>query len=786
MIRNYLKIAWRNLVKNKAHSAINIVGLAVGMTIAMLIGLWIWDELSFDKYHQHYNRIGQVMTTQTANGETGTFSSTVVPLSNELRTKYAGDFKLTALTWDANYILATGDKKISQRGMWAEPDMPFMLSLVMLKGSYGNFQDPSSFIISQSVAKALFGDAEPISKVVRINNKINLKVAGVYQDLPRNTSFYETKVILPWGNKANWWNAQTTAWDNHACSLYVLMNDHADFDKVSAKIRNVTKPHFKMNDEVMQVHPMSRWHLYSEFQNGRSVGGRIQFVWLFGIIGLFILLLACINFMNLSTAKSEKRAKEVGIRKAIGSVRGQLIRQFLSESLLVAFSALILTIILTALVIPYFNNIADKDVAIPWANPVFWLFTLSFTIFTGLISGSYPAFYLSSFNPVKVLKGTFRIGRFASVPRKVLVVVQFTVSVVLIIGTVVVLRQIQFAKNRPVGYSRAGLITVEMNTPEIYGHYEVMRTELLQTGAVEDMAESNSTTTQIWSNNGGFNWLGKPAGYDPLFGTISVTYDFGHTVGWQVIEGRDFSRNFPTDTGAFILNESAVKLSGIKKPVGKIMNWNGKDHVITGVVKDMVMESPYNKTRATIFLMDPYWINFMTVRIKPTMPIRDALNKIAPVFKKYNPGSPFEYKFNDDEYARKFSDEERIGNLATIFAVLAIFISCLGLFGLASFVAEQRVKEIGVRKVLGASVANLWRLLSTEFVVLVFISLLIAVPLAYYFMQRWLQGYQYKTIMSWWIFVLAGAGAIIITLLTVSFQAIKAALANPVKSLRSE
>ncbi|WP_183567611.1 ABC transporter permease [Mucilaginibacter sp. SP1R1] len=786
MIRNYIKIAWRNLVKNKTHSAINIVGLSVGMAIAMLIGLWIWDELSFDKYHQSYERVGQVMVTQTANGETGTYPSIVVPLSNELRTKYAGDFKLTALTWESAHILAVGDKKISQNGMWAESDLPAILSLVMVKGNYTGFNDPSSMVISQSVARALFGNADPVNKVVLIDNKTNMKVAGVYQDLPHNTTFYAIKFMMPWNNPANWWKTQSAAWDNHGAHLFVLMNAHADFDKVSAKIKGITRPHFKMLDESLLVHPMSKWHLYSEFKNGASVGGRIQFVWLFGTIGLFVLLLACINFMNLSTAKSEKRAREVGIRKAIGSVRKQLIGQFLSESLLVVMLSLLITILLVVLTIPYFNHIADKEVALPWSNPLFWLLTLSFTLFTGLVSGSYPAFYLSGFNPVKVLKGTFRVGRFASVPRKVLVVLQFTVSIILIIGTVVVLRQIRFAKNRPVGYSRAGLITLEMNTPEIYGHYEALRNDLIQTGAVENMAESNSTTTQVWSNNSGFNWNGKPADFDPTFGTIAVTYDFGKTVGWKIVAGRDFSRSFPTDTGAFILNETALKMSGIKNPIGKIMHWSGKDHVITGIVKDMVMESPYNKTVGTVFLMNPGWVNFMTVRIKPTMPIHDALSKIEPVFKKYNPGSPFEYKFNDDEYARKFSDEERIGNLASVFAVLAIFISCLGLFGLASFVAEQRTKEIGVRKVLGASVANLWRLLSTEFVMLVAISLLVSVPLAYYFMERWLQAYQYRAVISWWIFVFAGAGAITITLITVSFQAIKAALANPVKSLRSE
>jgi len=490
--------------------------------------------------------------------------------------------------------------------------------------------------------------------------------------------------------------------------------------------------------------------------------------------------------MNLSTARSEKRAKEVGIRKAIGSARGQLIRQFMSESILVAFLSFLLTILLVSLAIPYFNHIADKEVAMPWASPMFWLITLVFTFFTGLVAGSYPALYLSSFKPIKVLKGTFRVGRLAALPRKILVVVQFTVSIVLIIGTIIVFRQIQFAQNRPVGYTREGLITVDMNTPDIYHHYDILRNDLIQTGAVKDMAESNSAATQVWSNNSGFNWIGKAPGFDPTFGTIAVTADFGNTIGWKIIAGRDFSRNNPADTGAFILNESAVKLSGIKDPVGKTMTWLGKTHVITGVVKNMIMESPYKQMVATVFHMQPDWVNKITIRINPAIPMQDALKKIEPVFKQHNPGSPFSYKFVDEEYAKKFSDEQRVGELATIFSVLAIFISCLGLFGMASFMAEQRVKEIGVRKVLGASVFNLWRLLSKDFVGLVGISLIIASPVAYYFMHKWLQNYTYRASISWWTFVITAAGALLITILTVSYQSLKAAMVNPVKSLRSE
>jgi putative ABC transport system permease protein len=786
MIRNYFKIAWRNLIKSKGYSLINISGLGVGMAVAILIGLWIRDEVSFDTYHKNHDRLGQVLTTSTYNGKTETGASIVVPLANELRTKYGSDFKDMSLIWEPTNILAFGEKKISQRGLWAQAGLPDMLTLKMLKGSNASFKDASTVLLSQSVALALFGDADPINKAIKVDNKTDMKVGGVFEDLPRNTTFGETKYLLPWDNEANRWNKKTSAWDDHGSSMLVQLNEHADFTRTTEKIRDIPKQHLKEGNEEILIHPMSKWHLYSEFKNGKVAGGRMEFVWLFGIIGVFVLLLACINFMNLSTARSEKRAKEVGIRKAIGSLRGQLMWQFLSESLLVALVALVFAIIMVQLCLPFFNSLADKTISLPWASPPFWLSVLGFTFFTGLVSGSYPAFYLSGFNPVKVLKGTFRVGRFASLPRKVLVVIQFSVSIILIVGTIIVFRQIQFAKSRPVGYTRDGLITIVMNTPELYQHYNALRDDLIRTGAVENMAESNSSATEIWSNNYGFDWKGKSPGDDPFFGTIAVTHDFGKTVGWKVVQGRDFSRQFQTDTGAFVLNESAVKLSGLKDPVGQTMKRNGKDQLIIGVVKDMVMESPYKPTIATIFHMQYGWVNLITVKIKPTVPMRDALIKIESVFKTYNPGSPFEYKFISDEYARKFSDEQRIGSLAAFFAVLAIFISCLGLFGLASFVAEQRTKEIGLRKVLGATVVNIWKMLSKDFVTLVAISCLIAIPIAWHFLAQWLQRYEYRTEISWWIFVAACTGALAITLLTVSFQAIKAAIANPVKSIRTE
>jgi ABC-type antimicrobial peptide transport system permease subunit len=795
MIRNYLTIAVRNLIRNKAYSFINIGGLAIGMAVALLIGLWIWDEVSFDTYHQNYDRLAQVMDTKTFNGETSTSQAVAIPLANELRTKYGSDFKRMALVFPSfTHILAIGDKKIAQPGVWAQPDLPEMLTLAMRQGKRDALKDPSSALLAQSLAEALFGKADPMGKVVKLDNRTYVKVAGVFEDLPRNTTFQDTKLFLSWNkvvNDLSWVKEAEQQWDTQHWWLFVELNDHVDIAKLNARIKGIEqriKPESK--PEVL-LHPMAKWHLYSEFKNGQSVGGRIQLIWLFGIIGGFVLLLACINFMNLSTARSEKRAKEVGIRKAVGSVRGQLISQFLSESVLVAFLALVLMIGLVTFVLPLFNKLADKSLVISWSDPTLCLIILAFTLLTGVLAGSYPAFYLSSFESVKVLKGngpTFRIGRFASVPRQALVVVQFTVSISLIIGTVVIYQQIQHAKNRPVGYTREGLITIQKNTPELFQvSYQAIRNDLLQSGAVDNMAYTSAKSTDTPAGNTDFEWRGKEPGTSALIQTVGVSHDYGKTMGWKILQGRDFSRQYVSDSSALILNETAAKLMGFSQSaIGEIVRWGGKPRRVVGVVKDLVMESPYHPIQPCLFLLDYEWGNFITIRLKPSLPTREALAKIEPVFKTYNPGSPFEFKFIDEEYARKFSDEERIGNLGTVFAVLAILISCLGLFGLASFVAEQRTKEIGVRKVLGASLLNVWGLLSKDFIILVVIAFFIATPTAYYFLQKWLANYEYRVAISWWIFIGSGASALGITLLTVSFQTIKAALINPVKSLRSE
>jgi ABC-type antimicrobial peptide transport system permease subunit len=501
--------------------------------------------------------------------------------------------------------------------------------------------------------------------------------------------------------------------------------------------------------------------------------------------------------MNLSTARSEKRAKEVGIRKTLGSIKTQLVGQFLSESFLVVLLAFVFSILFVLLSLSWFSQLADKDISLPFLNPAFWAIIIVFVLFTGIIAGLYPALYLSSFKPAKVLKGILKSGRFGSIPRKVLVVVQFTVSVVLIVGTIIVYQQIQYARNRPVGYNRQGLVSVPMNDPNYQGKYDVIKAELLNTGMVTHVALSSNPVTQVYNNSGGFSWRGRDPQKDNDFSIFNVTHDFGSTVGWQFLTGRDFSKDFGTDSAGVIINETAAKYMGLKNPVGEQLVHNGglwspggssQSWKIIGVIKDMVVNSPYEPVKQTLFFLDYNYLSSgqMTFKLKATVSAGEALPKVAAVFKKIVPTASFDYKFVDEEFALKFSQEERIGKLSGTFAILAIFISCLGLFGLASFVAEQRTKEIGIRKVVGASVFSLWKLLSKDFIVLVFISCLIAIPVAYYYMHDWLLKYQYRTKVTWDVFVVAIGLALMITLLTVSFQAIKAASANPVKSLRSE
>lgn len=799
MFKNYLKIAWRNLKKNKGYSAINIGGLALGMAVTLIIGLWIQDQLSYNAYFTKKDRIAQVFQSQTFNSETGTGPAIPRPLEKALRDGYSDNFKhLVMSSWNESHHLNYGEKSLSKTGNFMQREAPEMLDLKILKGEKDGLREINSIMLSESVANAIFGDEDPIGKVIKVSSQYDMEVSAVYEDIPVNNSFNDTEFLMPWEKYLSvreWVKNAEDQWGNNSFQMFVQIADNTTMENVTKTIINVKKD---LNEDTAEFNPqiflfpMKDWYLRSNFENGKQSGGRIKYVWLFGIIGAFVLLLACINFMNLSTARSERRAKEVGIRKSIGSQRNQLINQFLSESFLVVVFAFFIAVLITLLSLDGFNDLAKKEISFPWGNGIFWLGSLGFILFTALVAGSYPALYLSSFRPVDVLKGTFKAGKYAGLPRKILVVVQFTVSVAFIIGTVIVMQQINHAKNRPVGYDKEGLVQIPTFSQDFEGKYDLMRSEFLNSNAVVEMSSSSSPTTQIWSNRGGFEWEGKPEGFQEDLAWTEVSHDYAKSLNLKIVQGRDFSREFASDTNAILINQTALKYMGLKDPIGKFLKDDDEEDPepplkIIGVVEDMITQSPYEPVKQGVYVFDKEGnSSFYNLRLNPKQSASQNLAVIERVFKEHFPDIPFQYDFVDAEYGEKFASEERIGTLSGIFTALAILISCLGLFGLTSFVAEQRTKEIGVRKVLGASVFNVWNMLSKDFLKLVIISCFIAIPISYYIMNGWLQDYPYRVILEWWIFVLAVVGALAITILTVSFQAIKAANANPVNSLRTE
>ncbi len=799
MFSNYIKIAWRNLLKNKGYSIINIGGLALGMAVTLIIGLWIEDELTYNDYFENRDTIAQVYQSQTFNNQTGTGPAIPLPLEPALRDGYGDNFKyLVMSSWTQDSYLQFGETNISRPGNYMQREAPLLLNLNILKGDRDGLRELNSIMLSESTSDALFGQVDPIGKTIRLSNEIDLMVSAVYEDIPTNNSFDDTEYIIPWDkyvSSRDWIKNSLDNWGNNSFQMFVQLAENTTFEGVTDAIIDVKKNSDadveEYNPRIFLL-PMEDWHLRSNFDNGIQTGGRIKYVWLFGFIGAFVLLLACINFMNLSTARSEKRAKEVGIRKSIGSQRGQLIYQFLSESFLVVLFAYVIAVAIVLLCLNGFNDLARKEILFPWTNVTFWLISAGFVIFTALLAGSYPALYLSSFRPVDVLKGTFKAGRYAGLPRKILVVVQFTVSVAFIIGTVIVMQQINYAKNRPVGYDKEGLVQVPTMSQDFSGKYDLMRDQFLASGAVIEMSASSSPTTRIWSNRSGFTWEGKPEGFQEDLAWTEVTPEYAKSLNLKIVEGRDFSRDFASDSLGVLINETAKKELGMENPVGKFLKDTDEEDPappmkIIGVVEDMIAQSPYEPVKQGVYVFDRFDnSSYYNLRLNPDKSATENIATIERVFKSQFPDLPFQYDFVDEQYGQKFASEERIGTLSGIFTALAILISCLGLFGLTSFVAEQRTKEIGVRKVLGASVFNVWNMLSKDFLKLVIISCFIAVPIAYYIMNGWLQEYPYRIILKWWIFALAMLGAMGVTVLTVSFQAIKAARQNPVKSLRTE
>jgi predicted permease len=793
MIKNYLILAIRQLRRNRGYSFINIFGLAAGMAIALVIGIWAADELSVDQHFPDGNRIVQIVQNQWPKGQTTEKTppqytgTTVSPALNPWLKKatYGDVFAQTAMTlWAGDHLLVNGEKSIVRTGTSAEYTFPQIFGYHFLHGNAESMRDPNTALISRSTAIALYGAENAVGKTFMYENRRPFTVGGVYADQPVNSTLKEFEFFISMANEETAWVRSINSFNDHDCRMFARLAGNVTPQQATARIKNLCTPYVDFAYENYKVFPYQSMYLH--FDENSSVGeGRVVYVKMLSIIGVFILLLACINFMNLATARSERRAKEVGIRKTVGSLRTHLIAQFLGESVLLAVLSFVLAIVIAALTLPLFSDLSGKALSFPFTSALFWTTALGCTLLTGLLAGSYPAFYLSSFRPVKVLKGAFKAGKGAGIPRKVLVVAQFSISLALIIGTIVVFRQIGYAKDQPIGYAQAGLITVPDNTHQLDANFEVLRKALLNTGAVANIANSSAELTGFYRNNQ-LEWEGMTEETHNLtFRDLNVNADFGPTIGWTILRGRDFSREHLTDSTAVIVNETALRILGFKDPIGKTIKHWGKPYTIIGVSKDMISNSPYFPVQPAVFLGDGGHSVF-TIRLKPGVPVRTALAAIEPVFKQFNPASPFIYSFLDDEYQKKFVTESRIGNLATVFSGLAILISCLGLFGLASFTAEQRTKEIGVRKVLGAGVLRLWATLSGDFLKLVVLSMAIAMPLIAWVMHSWLQNYVLHTDLSAGVFVIAGIGMMAVTLATVSFQAVRAALANPVKSLRSE
>jgi putative ABC transport system permease protein len=790
MLKNYFKIAIRNLKRSKGFSFINISGLAIGMASAALILLWIQNELSHDKFHEKIDRIYTTNNRDKFNGEIWAWSNSPKILGPTLKMNYKEDVEDVVRVNFAIFLFNVGDNHLTLRGNFVDPGFLSVFSFPLIEGNSKALSTPYSIVVTQKMAKKLFGDQDAMGKVVRIDSVDNFTVTGVLRDLPNNTAF-DFEYLLPWSYMKKL-GQDDEAWGNNSVNTYVLLKPGISQKSFDAKIKNITISHTAntkspSTTEVFTQLFKDQW-LYSKAENGKYVGGRIEQVKLFGIIAAFILLIACINFMNLSTARSEKRAKEVGIRKVVGAQKKWLIAQFIGESILLAFLAGILAIVIVQISLGGYNTLVGKELYLDFSNPYFWLAGIAFILFTGLLAGSYPAFYLSSYKPAKVLKGTFKSGNSLVTPRKILVVMQFTFAIVLIICTVIVVNQIKYAQGRDAGYKKDKLVYTFIQGDN-NKNYDLIKNELISSGTAVAVTKSMSPITQRWSDSWGFTWPGsKPGDNKTDFTRFSADADFVKTMGVQLVAGRDIDiKNYPTDSTAMLLNETAVKIMKLKNPVGTIVTEDEGDrwHVV-GVIKDFVFESPYQKIQQLMVCGPKNWFNVIHYKLSPAMPTEKALASAAKIFDKYNPGYGFDYHFVDEEYARKFEEEKRIGTLAGLFAALTIFISCLGLFGLATYMAENRIKEIGVRKVLGASVASITTLLSKDFLKLVIISFIIASPVAWYAMDTWLQSYSYRVNIEWWVFALTAIISIAIAILTVSYQAIKAAIANPVKSLRTE
>lgn len=785
MFKNYLKITWRNLVKNKSFTAINIAGLAIGMASAALILFWVQNEVSYDRFHEKNDRLYTMYNRSKFDGKLWCWNTTPKPMMKALKQDYPQVGEASRNTANS-FLFSVGDKRLNLQGNFVDPDFLTMFSFPLLKGNrLKALNDMKSIVLTEKTAKALFGNEDAYGKTIKIDSVDYFTVTGIMKDLPNNTRF-KFGYLMPWKYWEKINGGEEKNWGNNSVQTYITLKPGVTEAFFNARVKDITRSHSDIKDIDVFVHPASKWRLYSKFEEGKQVGGKIETVKLFSIIAGFILLIACINFMNLSTARSETRAKEVGIRKVVGAGKSSLIAQFMGESLLIALFAGVIALVIIILSLPAFNNLTQKQLFVPYSSVSFWLIVLGFIVFTGLVAGSYPALYLSSFAPVKVLKGTFKAANAAISPRKVLVVTQFTFAIVLIICTIIVKEQLDYAQKRDTGYARNKLAYTFMSG-DMSKNYRLIRNELLSSGAATAVTKTSAPITEGWSDTWGFSWDGKEETSKIDFNIFNTDGSFTKTMGLKIIDGRDIDiTKYPSDSSAIMLNEAAVKVMGFKHPVGQVVRNGNSKYIVVGVVKDFILQSPYEPVKQMIIQGPSSWFNVIHFKLNDKLSTAQSLKLAESVFKKYNSEYPFEYHFVDEEYDLKFQDEQRMGTLASLFAGLTIFISCLGLFGLATYMAQNRIKEIGVRKVLGASVVGVASMLSKDFLKLVGVAFAISVPVAWYFMDQWLMKYSYHVDISVWVFIVAAIITTVISILTVSSQAVKAALTNPVKSLRSE
>jgi putative ABC transport system permease protein len=786
MFKNYLKIAWRNLFRNKSFAVTNLLGLTIGVTCTMLILLWVQDEVSYNKFHANYKNIYQVMANRDFNNQVFTDPNMVLPLAKSIaagssQVKYA-----VVATHNQPAILANGDTRLKKEGHTVSEHFFDMFSWKFIKGNAATaLPDPYAIVLTASAAKSLFGDTDPIGKMLKVDNDYNAKVTAVIADPPGNSTF-RFDYINTFNYDNDFLKNAMGNWVNSSWEVFVQTVPNANLALLEKNINDIKHQHDPGDKKISTyfAFPMTKWRLYSDFENGKNTGGMIEYVKLFSIIAVIILLIACVNFMNLSTARSEKRSKEVGIRKTLGSDKRQLILQFFFESMILVAIAFVFSVLAVYLLLPSFNSLVDKQLFLDLSQPVFWISAAAIIVLTGIVAGSYPALYLSSFNPVKVLKGTFLTGKKALIPRRILVVAQFVISILLISSTIIVYRQIQHVKSRGLGYNPDNLITLPAYD-DINKNFAAIKQELLQTGMMEAVSRSSAPMTDVWWRSMAPDWNGRPANMNIIVNGLSADEDFTKAAGIKLLKGRYFT-GVPSDTSSMLLNKAAVEAMDLKEPVGMQMRYGRSNFTVIGVMDNVVMESPYKPVNPQMIFYNRGGFSTVNIRLRAGVQLQKALEPLAAIIKKYNPSVPFEYQFVDDEFGKKFLTEELIGKITNIFAGLAIFICCIGLAGLASFTIEKRFREIGIRKVLGASVQQLLLLISKEFLQLVAIAFIIAIPLTWWAMTKWLDNYTYRISISVWVFVAVGAVVLLLTLLIVWLNIARAALANPTKSLRTE